>query len=166
MVPEIYKWLGLLAASDGSVTKNLPNSVAAYTFFIRKVFLDKFFWRPLLVSVSSPLVSDVSTLCEFWAGPCFNLSSTSFSSVNRKTYIVHQTRKQLNPIETEITNYSIRESAVVLSPPRKRSDIRTPSADQWHEIQWQQDRSRIDLKGKKCGKILESTWSNTSKFLI
>ena len=36
-----WKWLGILAASDGPVTKNLPSSVAAYTFFMRKVFLDR-----------------------------------------------------------------------------------------------------------------------------
>ena len=33
-----------------------------YNFFTRKVFLGKFSWRRLLLSVSSTLVSDVSTL--------------------------------------------------------------------------------------------------------
>ena len=133
---------------------------------MRKVFLDRIFHHFLMVSVSSPLVSGVSTLCGLWDGPCFSLSSTSFSSVNRKTYIVHQTRKLLNPIEANYTNYSLRETAVVLSPPHKRSDTRTRSDDHWHELQWQQDRWRTDLKGTKCGKNLESTWNNTINFLI
>ena len=72
----------------------------------------------------------------------------------------------LNPSEAKNTNYSLRETAVVLSPPHKRSDTKTASDDQWHESQWKQDRSRIDLKGKKCGENLESTWNNTSKYLI
>ena len=81
-------WLGISAASDGPVVKNRPSSVAAYTFFMRNVFLDRTFRRPLLPSVLSPLVSDVSTLCWLWDSPCYSLSSTSFSSVNRKTYII------------------------------------------------------------------------------
>ena len=98
------KRLGILVASDGPVTKNLPSSVAAYTFFMRKDFLDRNFRRTLLVSVSSPLVSDVSTLRGLWDKPCFSLSSASFSSVNIKTYIVHQTRKLFTPNEAENTN--------------------------------------------------------------
>ena len=54
----------------------------------------------------------------------------------------------------------------MLSPLYKRSDIRTPSDDLWHESQWQRDRSRIDLQWKICGKYLEPTWNNTSKFII
>ena len=71
-----------------------------------------------------------------------------------------------NPNKAEDTNYSSRETATELSTPRKRIDTRTPSDDQWHEWQWQQDWSRIDLKGKKGGKKLESTWNNTSEFRI
>ena len=69
-----------------------------------------------------------------------NLSSTSFNSVNRKTYIVHQTQKLFYPIKAENTNCSLRKTAVVFSPPHKRSHKKTPSDDQWHVLQWQQDR--------------------------
>ena len=48
--------------------------------------------------------------------------------------------KLLNPIEAKNTNYSLREAAVVLSPPHKRRNTSTPSDDQWHDLQWQQDR--------------------------
>ena len=161
-----YKWLGILAASDGPVTRNLPSSVAAYTFFMQKVSLDRIFRRPLLASVSSPLVSDVSIRCGLCDGPCFSQSSTSFSSANRKTDIVRLNTKLLNPSKAENTNYTSRETAVVLSPPQKRTDIGTPSDDQRHESQWQRDRSRIDLQRNKCGINLEPTWNNNSKFLI
>ena len=50
-------------------------------------FSDRIFRRPLLASVSSPLVSDVSILSGLCDTPCFSLSSTSFSSANRKTGI-------------------------------------------------------------------------------
>ena len=40
----------------------------------------------------------------------------------------------------------------MLSPPRTRIDIKTPFNDQWHDSQWQRDRSRTDLQRKKCGK--------------
>ena len=152
----------MLAASDGPVTKNLPSSVAAYTFFMRKVFLDRYIRLPLLASVSSPLVSDVSILCGLCNGPCFSLSSTSFSSANRKTDIVDYNAKLLNPSNAVDTNYSTRETAVVLSPPHKRSDTRTPFDDPWHESQWQRDRSRNDLKGKKCCEI----WSQHRTILV
>ena len=151
-----------MAASDGPVTKSLPSSVAAYTFFMLKVFFDRTFRRPLLVSVSSLLVSDVSTPCGLWNGPCFSLSSTSFISVNRKSYIVHRTRKLLNPIDAEKTDCSLRETAVVFSPPHKWSDTGTPFDDQWHELQWQQDRWRTDLKGKNVAKI----WSQHGTILV
>ena len=72
----------------------------------------------------------------------------------------------LIPNKAEDTNYSSRETATELCPPRKRSDTRTPSDDQWHESQWQRDRSRTDLQRKKHGKKLEPTWNNTSNFLI
>ena len=72
--------------------------------------------------VSSPLISDVSTLCGLCHGPCFSLFSNSFISVNRKTYIAHRIPRLLNPIETKNSNYSSRETAIMLSPPRKRSD--------------------------------------------
>ena len=129
------KWLGILPASDGPVMKNLPSSVAAYTFFIRKVSLDRILQRPLVVPVSSPLVYDVSTLRGPCDGPCFSLSSTSFSTVNKKTYNVHQTRKVFNQNEARNTNFSSMETAIVLSPLRKRSETRTRSDDQWHESQ-------------------------------
>ena len=136
-----------MVASDGPVTKKLPSSVAAYNFFMRKVFFDGSFHHPLLVSVSSPLVSDVSIRCGLCDGPCFSLSSSSFSSANILKYIVHQTRKLLNQIEARITNYLSRETAVVLSPPRKRNDRRTPFDDQWHDWRWQQDWWQTILKG-------------------
>ena len=155
-----------MAASDGPVTKNLPSSVAEYTFFMRKVSLDRIFRRPLLASVSSPLVSGVSIRCGLCDGPCFSLSSTSFSSANRKMDVVRLNTKVLNPRKAENTNYSSRETSNVLTPPHKRSDIRKPSDDQWHESQWQRDRSRIDLQRKKGGKNLEPTSNKTSRFLI
>ena len=105
---------------------------------MRKVFLDRIFRPLLLASVSSPLVSDVSTHCGLCDGPCFSLSSTSLSSANRKkTDIVRLNTKLLNPSKVENTNYSSRETPVVLSPPHKPSDITTPFDDQWHESQWQ-----------------------------
>ena len=117
-----------------------------YTFFMRKVFLDRTLRRPLLVSVSSPLMSDVSTLCGLCDGPSFSLSSISFSSVNMMRYILHQTRKSLNQIEARHTNHSSMETTTAPSPPRKQSDTGTPSDDQWHESHWQQDRWRTDLR--------------------
>ena len=74
--------------------------------------------------------------------------------------------KLLNPSKAEDANYSSSLTAAVLSPPQKRSDTRTPSDDQWHESQWQRDRSQIDLRRKKCGENLEPTWNNASNFLI
>ena len=127
-----------------------------------KISFDRNFWRPLPVTVSSPLVFDVSTLCGLWDGPCFNLSSTSFSFVNRKTYIVHQTRKLLNTFEAKITNYSLREKAVVFSPPHKRSDTRTPSDDQWHNLHWEQHQWWTDLRGTNVVKI----WNQHGTILI
>ena len=134
------KRLGILAASDGPVTKILPSSLTPYNFFNRIVFFDRILRRLLLVFVSSPLVFDVSTLCGLCDGPCFSLSSTSFSSVNKKKYTVHQIRKLLNQLEAGSTNYSSMETTIVFPPPRKRSDTGTAFDDQWHESQWQQDR--------------------------
>ena len=57
-----------------------------------------------------------------------------------KRSIVHQTRKLLNPREAKKTKNSLRETEFVLSLPHKRSRTKTPSDDQWHELQWQQDR--------------------------
>ena len=70
--------------------------------------------------------------------------------------------KLLNPLQAKNTKYSLRETAVVPSPPRKRSYTRTPSDDQWQELQWQQDRPGIHLKVKKCGKI----WSQHGTILV
>ena len=151
-----------MAVSVNPVTKNLPSSVARYTFFMRKVSFDRILQRPLLVSVSSSLLSDVSTICGLCNGPCFSLFSTSFSSVNIRMYIVHQTRKLLNQIEARNTNFSSMEITIILSLPRKRSDTRTPSDDKWHESQWRQDRWRIDLKGTSMVKI----WSQHGTILV
>ena len=115
------------------------------------------------MSVSSPLVSCV---CELYDGPCLSPSSTSFSSVNVKTHMVHQIRQVLNQIEARNTNYSLTETTTVLPPSRKRNDTRTPSDDQWHESQWQQDRRRTNLKGTNLVKNLESARNNTRKFFI
>ena len=98
-------------------------------------FLDRFFRRPLLVSVLSPLISDVSTICGLCNGPCVSLSSSSFSSVNINTSIVHKTRKLLNQIEARNTNCSSRRTAVVLSPPQTRGDTWKSSDHQWKESQ-------------------------------
>ena len=72
----------------------------------------------------------------------------------------------LNPKRRKHTNCSSKETATEPSPPRKRNDTRTSFDAQWHESQWQRDRSRSDLQKKKHGKNLEPTWNNTSKFLI
>ena len=130
------KWLSKLSAPDPPVTKNLSSSVAGYTFFLRKVFLDRIF-RRLCWCLSHLRWFPTSQLSVDFA---MALASALFSSVNVKKDIVHQIRKLLNQIEAGDTNYSSRETAVVLSPPRKRSYTGTPSEDQWHESQWQQVR--------------------------
>ena len=123
--------------------------------------MDRTFRRPWLASVSSPLVFDVSTLFGLCDGPCLSLSSTSFSSANRKVqYRPNMTL--LNPNKAEDTNYSSRETATERSPPRKRSDTRTPSDDQWHESQWQRDRSRTDLQRRN----IVRTWSQLGTLLV
>ena len=68
----------------------------------------------------------------------------------------------LNLNKAEDANSSSKETATELSPLRKWSDTRTPSDDQWHESQWQRDRSRTDLQRRN----MVRTWNNTSKFLI
>ena len=68
----------------------------------------------------------------------------------------------LNPNKAEDTKYSSRETATELSPPRKRSDTRTPSDDQWHESQWQRDRSRTDLQTRNRVR----TWSQLGTILV
>ena len=102
----------------------------AHTFFIQKVFFHRILQHPFLVFVSSPLVSNVSILREFCDGTCLRLCSLSFSSVNLKTYVVHQIRKLWYQIEAGNSNYSSMETTIVLSPTRKRSDTKTPSHDQ------------------------------------
>ena len=151
-----------MAASDGPVTTNLPSSVAPYTFFMRKVSFDRILQRPLLVSLSSPLIFDASTLCELCEGLCVTLSSTPFSSVNIETYIVQRIRKLLNQIEARKTKYSSLETTSVLSLPRKRIDTRTSSEDQWHESQWQQGRWLTEIKGTNVVKV----WSHHETTLI
>ena len=54
-----------------------------------------------------------------------------------------------NPKRRKNTNCSTKETATEPSPPRKRSDTRTPFDAQWHESQWQRDRSRTDLQKKE-----------------
>ena len=81
----------------------------------------------------------------------------------RKLYTKHET---VEPERGEKYLIFLRETADALRPYHKRSDTRTPSDGHWHELKWQQDRSRIDLKGKKCVKNLESTRNITSKILI
>ena len=68
----------------------------------------------------------------------------------------------LNLNKAEDTNYSSRETATELSPPRKWSDTRTPSDDQWHESQWQRDRSRTDLQRRN----MVRTWSQLGTILV
>ena len=94
------KWLGILAPSVGPFSKNLPGSFAPYAFFMQKVFLDGTFCRVLLVTVWSPLVSDVySLLALLWS--LFESVRFSFSSVIIKTYIVLKTWQLLNHFEIE-----------------------------------------------------------------
>ena len=52
----------------------------------------------------------------------------------------------MNPNKAEDTNYSSRDTATELSPPRNWSETTTLSDAQWHESQWQRDRSRTDLQ--------------------
>ena len=66
------------------------------------------------------------------------------------------------PSEAEKTNYSLKETAVVLSPHHERTDTRTQCDDQGHESQWQQDRSRIDPKSKN----MVRTWSQHGTILV
>ena len=81
-------WQSLMVLSQRTCQARLPRTPSPSEKSSRK----KFSGALCLVSVSSPLVSGVSTLCGLWDGPCFNLSSFSFSSANRKTYFVHQTQ--------------------------------------------------------------------------
>ena len=55
----------------------------------------------------------------------------------------------LNPKRRKNTSCSSKVTATEPSPPRKRSDTRTPFDAHWHESQWQRDRSRIDLQKKE-----------------
>ena len=55
----------------------------------------------------------------------------------------------LNPKRRKNTNCSLKETATEPSPPRKRSDTRTPFDAQWLELRWQRDRSQTDLQNKK-----------------
>ena len=68
----------------------------------------------------------------------------------------------LNPNKAEDTNYSSRETATEFAPPRKGSDTRTPSDDQWHKSQWQRDRSRTDLQSRN----MVRTWSQLGTKLV
>ena len=68
----------------------------------------------------------------------------------------------LNSNKAEDTNYSSRETATEFSPPRKRSDTRTPSDDHWHESHWQRDRSRADLQRRN----MVRTWSQLGTILV
>ena len=159
------KWFGLLAASVGPVTKSLPSSLALWTLFMRKVALDGFSAHPLLVSVSSPLVSEVSSLYGLCDGPCFRLSRTSFSSVKIQTYNVHKIRKPINQIEKKYSHYSKLETTTGFSLLRKQSSTWLLSDDQWHDWKWQQDRWLTDIKCKIVVKNLESTRNSTSLYL-
>ena len=80
----------LLVLSQRTYPAQLPR-----IFFMRKIFFDRILQRPLVVSASTPLLSGVPILCGLCDSPCLSLSSTPFSSVNMKTYIVHQIRKLL-----------------------------------------------------------------------
>ena len=55
----------------------------------------------------------------------------------------------LNPKRRENTKCSSKETATEPSSPRKRSDTRTSFDAQWHESQWQRDRSRTDQQKKE-----------------
>ena len=141
----------MLAASDGPVTNNLPSSVAAHTFFKRRVFLDRIFCRLLLASVSSPLVSQFSVdfgMVHVSACPALH----SVLPTEKRT--LQTKHENSEPEQGGKYQLLLRETAVMLSPPHKRSDTRTPSADQWHESQWQRDWSRTYIQSKKCGKKL------------
>ena len=156
----------MFAASVAPVTKNLPSSVAAYTFFIRYVFLDRTFQRPWLASVSSPLVSDVSTLWRLCEVPCFSRSSTSFSSTKQKN-------GHYDPKNN--TTKLKRQKVLTIHQRRQPLSLRlfADGATQGHQLM----TSGTDHRGSgigpkliyntnKNGKNLEPTWNNNSKFLI
>ena len=126
--------------------------------------MDKTFRRPWLAYLVSAGVRSLN--------PLWTLRRSLFQPVQHFIQLCQQKNEHhipntrlLNP-KAENTNYSSKETATEPSPPRKRSDTRTPSDDQWHESQWQRDRSRTDLQTNENGKNLEPTWNNTSKFLI
>ena len=95
-----------------SLHKEPPKTCCPVHFLHAETFLD----RILPVSVSSPLVSDVSTLFGLCDSPCLSLFSISFISVNTETYTVHKIRKLLYQIEVRDTNYSLTETTIGLSP--------------------------------------------------
>ena len=68
-------WRHLLVLSQKPAKLTCP-----HTFFMRNVIFDSFLRRPLLVSVSSALVFDVSNFCGLSDGHRLSLFSTSFSS--------------------------------------------------------------------------------------
>ena len=117
----------------------LPRKPCRCRVSIRKIFLDRTFWCPWLASVSSPLVSDVSTLCELCDGLPQPIKYF-IQLCQQKNGHYRPNMTLLKPNKAGDTNYSSRETATELSPPRKRSDTRRPSDDQWHESRWQHNR--------------------------
>ena len=77
-----------MALHIGSVWCSCHDEPAKLSCLVYFSHAGSFLWLilavSLLVSISSPLESDVSTVCWLCDGPCFSLSSTSFSSVNIK----------------------------------------------------------------------------------
>ena len=62
----------------------------------------------------------------------------------------------------EDTWYSSQDSIFVSSPLRTGNGKRTKVDDQWHELQWQHDQWRFDLKGT----IVVKTWSQQGTLLV
>ena len=116
-------------------------------------------------SVGVCLISAWSPMSQLSVDPAMALASTYpalHSVLSTEKRIFYTKHKTVEPDWGENTNYSLRETAVVLSPPRKQSDTKTPTDDQWHELQWQQDRWRTDLKGTSVVEI----WSQRGIILV
>ena len=143
-----------------------PPKLCCRVYLLQPVsFLGQNFPAPLasicLVSASVRRINSLRTL----EGPCFIRSSTSFNSANRKwtSYTKYETTE---PKRRKILTIHQRRQQLSLHLLANGSTQGHHSDDQWHESQWQRDRSRTDLQTNKNGKNWEPTWNITSKFLI
>ena len=142
------KWLGILTASNGPVTKSCqaplprkPSSSVKFSSTELSGAPDLHLSR-LRCCPTSQFSAD-SVRVPVIVGPALH---SALPTEKRKIWtetILLNTKRRKN------TNCSSKETATEPSPPRKRSDTRTPFDAQWHELQWQGDRSRTDLQKKE-----------------